>query len=1043
MTKKIKRVKKNIVALSVAAASAATMIPVVDILDKTNSLSTELQSVEMFADTGNKYYYSESSFNTIANANGPITLKENGKIIQNLDWYGNVNWTIDVSQIKKKDSDKNSSTRVVDWDFMPNHNWLFVITDKSFVLKIDALTGEILARKDFSSDSELKQANKLGTILFNNSLYVWTNKDKQAHVTQLDRNTLNKKTTTQIQPSESGKYLIDILPIYVGYNIAVWADKTNANGTTGGKFNLTLQFVDDDLKKIPTTKNGKNNDTTIELDKVSQEKDLAIYTFNRTVYNANNTLLIIGNKIFNVYLQKSDMSKSKIEELKFKINGNNITSSTSKATATSGEQDLNLNIINSAFMDMNDTVYLKETDGSKIYSLDFNNKMNVFFDLLGDGSTSSIKEIVAPSKTSSNRELFANGSTPAVKNNLQIFGVRTNDPSVTAASNRSTLNLKNSMFLATPDKNYITVIKENKLSNVNFDTLKPKLRLKSSKVQSFKENVPSVIDPTYFEAVDADKLDPGNISFKANDLEGNLSVKATVSKKAWYSNSNNVKTDSILSLEYKNNSSESTKPKKVSDQVLWAPDNVFKSWFGKYTPEQLVESDLEKQPTLIQIKNATNPNYFRNLEKKIAITKREGRIGKITISGVISYTDRHSNYVNFSIPEKEYTIAKTTGRHSFRFTGAKEDSTGIKNGEDFPETIKEEVIDINTVSDSEVRDLQKFVPTLIDPQFFSKFIEKEESYLPSRRVITKEANDDEGTLKLTVMYNGMDPAIPYKFTQTYNGFSTFTSAKINFKGEEEDDPIIRGIFEKTGETQSMKKITTIPEYIRFKDLVSNEINQDELGDVFSTGLTKMGFTPKITIEKPTSLDNEYGSIVVTLDYEPEKDNPTDPTKIKFPYKDKFGLENYKIQQRFTGLLPIGERFGVDLDKKKAKEIIYAYNVNADIPENKLVDALQLKEFDPTVDKQDDNGNSVRDVISIPYAQWNGEKLIFQVIAQSGQYPSVKIHKKLVLDWAPRFKSIRDRNLAIAIVLSILGVIIVTTGVMIYIMRRTKIRRMLK
>ena len=149
---------------------------------------------------------------------------------------------------------------------------------------------------------------------------------------------------------------------------------------------------------------------------------------------------------------------------------------------------------------------------------------------------------------------------------------------------------------------------------------------------------------------------------------------------------------------------------------------------------------------------------------------------------------------------------------------------------------------------------------------------------------------------MTVMYNGMNPAIPYKFTQTYNGFSTFTSAKINFKGEEEDDPIIRGIFEKTGENQSMKKITTIPEYIRFKDLVSNEINQDELGDVFSTGLTKMGITPKITIEKPTSLDNEYGSIVVTLDYKPEKDNPTDPTKIKLPYKDKFGLKDYKIQQ---------------------------------------------------------------------------------------------------------------------------------------------------
>ena len=66
-----------------------------------------------------------------------------------------------------------------------------------------------------------------------------------------------------------------------------------------------------------------------------------------------------------------------------------------------------------------------------------------------------------------------------------------------------------------------------------------------------------------------------------------------------------------------------------------------------------------------------------------------------------------------------------------------------------------------------------------------------------------------------------------------------------------------------------------------------------------------------------------------------------------------------------------------------------------------------------------------------------------VSGKSAKYASVTSTYNFAIDWAPKFASIRERNLILAASLTLVGIGVVAFGIGAYILRKNKIRRLLK
>ncbi len=976
------KLKKRMTFISAAIGVTSIVVPSLAISASNNNktLINDFKTVNKNAATYTNYY-SQGNMETITNVNGPILLKDNGSKVVSMDWYGNINWEYSVSELDTTDN----STKIVDWNYMDSHDWLYLITDKSFIIKIISTTGSIAGRASKSASGVKDGSNRLATISFNNSLYVWNSTQEAPDAIQIDRNTLKQIVTTGVK-AEAG-YLVDILPIAVGYNIGVFSNKSVVDANQFNNDTITLKFIDDNLKKISnsteTTISGLSNTTTY--------KDFATYSFQRSK-NTTSPLIIVDKKAYSVILNKTSMANSSINEV----------------TIASGHTNNN-NWINSAFMDENDTVYFKTFGETKIYTINYNNNFIVHTELNSSNNT-TLQNIVNNSN-----------------NNVQIFGVAETGKSQNIEFGMKKLYSQDTLWITSSENSYITGMREKRVENSDYSILKPGIQLKASSQSRFVANVPSIVTANDFSSTNADALVGNQVTFKANDLTGELIVRATLTKSAWYSNQQ--KTTSIVKAVY--DSKVNIKPKKLSDLVKWADDRQFSTQFGKYTPSQLVEADLNKWSGLITTTGIQEGNNFKNVSKNVVITNRVDTNGQITLQGVVSYTDRHNNFVSYTLQEKTYTITPSTGNYSIKFYGGIGNATGTtQNQPSKPNTD----ISMDNVPNAAVKDMQKYLPSMISWDQLPLFLEKEESYVPSHRNMISTYNDDAGTLTIELTYGIIDAnKIPNKFIQTYTGFTTSSQANINWQGSEVKDKPVNQIFKDA----TIKDITSIGAYNDLKNTVANQVQANQLGQIYDTKLSRMGYVPKISIEKMTSLDNEYGSFIVTLDYSGDK---TDPTKLKQAYKNMFGLTNFKISQRYSGMLPIGELYGITLDQNsaKAKRIIQKYDVDSAISTDDIISTLDIKGY--KLNQENPNNN---DSVTIQSFTWDGEKFVFTVFAQSKEYSSVSETKNFTLDWAPKFKAIRERNMVIAIVTSILGVIIVSTAITLYIFRRNRIRRLLK
>ncbi len=979
--------KKRITLLSAAIGITTIMVPTVFMsVNSNNNIAINNNVVGIGNRNAAAYtnYYSQGNMETITNLNGPILLKDNGQKVVSMDWYGNINWEYSVSELDTTDK----STKIVDWNYMDSHDWLYLITDKSFIIKIISTTGSIAGRSSKTTSQVPEGANRLATISFNNSLYVWNSTTNNPQAVQIDRNTL-KKVSLATNPIATG-YLVDILPIAVGYNIGVFSSAAVQDATAINGHTITLKFIDDNLSQIsgsPTTTINSSDLTT-----GTTYKDFATYSFQRST-NTTSPLILVDKFAYSVTLNKTSMASSSITKL-------NVASGNTA----------NNKWINSAFMDENDTVYFKTFGEANIYSVSYNNSVTVHTNL------------------NSNNNTVLQNIVKNTDNNVQIFGVAESGREQNNQFGMKKLYSQDLMLITSSENTYITGMKSKKVDSSDYSTIKPSISLKSSSIDKFIANVPSIVTATDFVSNNADAIVGNNVTFKANDLTGELTVKATLTKSAWYDNKQ--KTTSIVTAKY--NSSTSTKPKKLSDLVKWAAQNAFFTQFGKYTPAQLVESDLNKWKGLIVTTGIQEGPNFKNLSTNVVITNRNDSQGQITLQGVVSYTDKLNNFVSYTLPDQSYTISKSTGKYAIKFYGATSNATGTTQTAQ-PKPNPE--INIGDVNNATVKDMQKYLPSMISWDQLPLFLEKEESYVPSHRNMVSTYDDKTGTLTIELTYGIIDAnTIPNKFIQTYTGFTTESQANINWQGDQvkDDDPI-----KQVYKNEDIRNITTIGAYNDLKNTVANQVQANQLGQIYDTKLARMGFVPTISIDKMTASDNEYGTFVVTLDYSGDK---TDPTKLKQAYKNMFGLKDFKISQRYSGMLPIGELYGITLDQNsaKAKRVIEKYDVDSTISTSDIISTLDIKGY-----KLDQENSADNDSVTIQSFTWDGEKFVFTVFAQSKEYTTVSTTEKFTLDWAPKFKAIRERNMIIAIVVSILGVSIVSTAITLYILRRNRIRRLLK
>ncbi|MDE5553166.1 MAG: hypothetical protein K2I67_01315 [Malacoplasma sp.] len=963
------------------------------ILTNNNNVSLHVNATEGVSPLLTSYE-AYSGLQTITNRIGPMLISDGGKTFGNYDWYGNLNWSITLSN-DTTGQYPNSGTKVVDWNYVSDKGYLYVITDNAYMFCVDSVSGNVIANASQSDSGIAQGSNKLATIALNSQLYVWNSNTQSPKVYSVDRTTLKQKAEITIASTNlSNKYLLNILELSnnVGFNIAI----TSTSAPTTTLSSVSACFVTNDLKDF-TVSSGTVPTKSITLTNVSKIQDLYANAFYHSA--TNSYVLAVGNSLFNVILSTNAMEKSTFTDF---------TGTTSLNKTTSG------------FVDGNNEIYFTDST-KKIYSVGADGKsISQYYDL--------------------NLITYLSTDIKDVNTTVQIFPVQ----------NSSGTLLQSQIFVATSKANFGGVSNKTAvgINNFNSSSTRPTINISSDEA-AFKNLIPSAITYRNFVASNSDPLTSSSVIFKVDDKNGDLSLRATLSKQAWYTNVSE-KTTSVINASYK--------LKTASEVTSWADQNAFDSIGGGYfknkSPNQISTEDFDKyaEQVLIISPSLQSAVQSGSLKRTFVITE-VGANNTIKVMATVSYIDQYGTFVTYSVKDQTYTV-KSASSTKFLFQG--QTSTYIEG----------QSLDVTTIGG--LSNYKGFLPSLLSQDDLSNFIASEDGYPTSsqRRIITSTADDTNGTIKINVVYIGINPNTQNNFYITYTGFPTFNTSKIKWNGTtiadllsqenqktDESTKNQKLIDEITllqnayGEKTSIIDITTIASYVGYGSLLSTNVTTSQVNLVYTTLLSNMGFQPILTIPtlddknfQDADKDIENGVITIKLDYRSSKG--TNGELLTSSFLKSLGIVTGEgtnqqvgvITQKFSGFLPIGSTYGVtlkDASSDAVKNVINNNNVDSIIPTVDLLSTLNIKGY---------NTDGTVDILN---TSWNGEKLLFTVRAQSTRYSTVNGVFNFTLDWAPKFASIRERNLIIATVVSILGVAIVAGAIAAYVMRKNKIRRLLK
>ena len=543
----------------------------------------------------NMNFLDKKGLDNISTSIGPIVMK-NQTTIESRDWYGYANWSFDITTIDKTTTN-NGTTTVVDWEYLQKSDSLFLITSNSYLIKINATTGEALASADKNALG-VNNADRISGISYNDTLYVWSSKSTSTTIYSVDRNTL-KKTNT-ITPSNNtlltSNKLEAIYPLDVGYNVALTI-ANNEMDTSVKTIKVTL--VDDNIKELvpsKVTKVGEANTNKQSIDISVADMSTAGLSWNDIYKNSfyrsatKTTFLFVGNKAYEISLNKNAVEKSNITEVE----------TTPKASGKKGTAQS----FNSSFIDANNLIVFKRDGDKTISSLSINNKVSIL-DLNQSTTNQSLSNIIKGDTSNSNK--------------LKVYGVATE-------ANKN-INSANLIYMVDANSKFATGFESNIAKATNF--FDEQLQLKTNDSVVVSRLLPSQMNISNFkiEGSGADAIKPESVDakFTVDDLNGKISLKVLSTRNAWYSRTNNIKTKTYL---YYN--SESLL--KTSTAIQWASEQLFKGLYGKNTPGQITEDILEKnKDTILPSNNITSNNGYTNIKKNFLIVNRDDTKGQITI----------------------------------------------------------------------------------------------------------------------------------------------------------------------------------------------------------------------------------------------------------------------------------------------------------------------------------------------------------------------------------------------------------------------------
>lgn len=955
-------------------------------------------------------YYKQNSINTLSNSNGPILLFDNAQTFGATDWYGNPAWYVHLgtndgyyssywyTTSSSSTIDFNQAgTKVVDWDYNYETDNLYVLTDTNYLIIITSKTGTIVSATKINDT-----VNKVKIIKFNSTVYLWNSNTTNPKIYTVDSKT-GVLSTTQIQNSSwNNKYLIGIVPLDVNYSVGIFSSSSVGETTT--TVNLEMKFIDDSLVDL---NNSVTNNISLTNTKAS---DIYIAGFART----SDFIVFVGNKIYSVSLNKSVITESKFTNLldsssNPSLNGFSIT-----------------NNVNSAFVDKNNQIYFK-TDNSE----DFNYI-----------SISNQFTKVTISTTGNNTVFTANNV-----NNAQVFPV----PMVTA---NQLISWEYTGYVLSPDDFTGTGFKNSSLLTQKYTTTSrsPMFRIDGTNTAS----IPSVIQSSNLvanqTALSGFALDNNNATIIADDITGYAFIRVPyIIRGAWYGESQTQSSGYLISR---------FKYAGVAQVTTWVSQSSFANIFGSYETNQIDETMLKKQATsIISVPQSILSQANNNLDINFIIVSRTPNTGKITLNATISYTNSYGSAISYAMNKtQEYTIAKQAAAYAFMFAGADNNFNKInvtsKSTKELYDTAQTEIksssssatffsADVISLG-ANYTDYANTLPSLWQVEGISKFITKNDKY-PSNAVIEVLAADDEiGSIIILVSYNNLSNSTPSKFAIKYTGIVNYSTAQVQFAGNNNTNSLYSQKFN----DNKIKILTSVQGFADYNTKLASDVTAGALASLYSTQLIQyMGFTPKVSIvnnqdndkEGYSSLDMEYGSVYLKLDFTDTESSvlfDSKEEKVVFPkiLYDKMGLKNGVIYQRYIGMLPIGETYGITINQEKERQLIFANNVNAEFIPSQIRNILDVKGYDV----------AAGDTINIDGYSWNGEVLIFYVSARSKTYESVRIdHKEFQVNWAPKFANIRQTSLVVAVITSLIGITLVALGISLYIVRRNKIRKLLK
>lgn len=955
-------------------------------------------------------YYKQNSINTLSNSNGPILLFDEGKIFGATDWYGNPAWYVKLGSSDGYYSSywyttssssaidfSQAGSKVVDWDYNYETDNLYVLTDTSYLIIITSKTGTIVSATKIS-----ETVNKVEIIKFNSTVYLWNSKATNPKIFTVDSKTGVISKTNITNSAWSSKYLIGLIPLDVNYSVAVFSS-SSVNETASSTVSFEMKFVDDTLVDL----NSNLTDNTVNLSNV-KAGDIYISGFARN----SDFVIFIGNKIYSVSLNKSVITESKFTDLLNKSTNSNL-----------GDFSITNNV-NSAFIDSNNQIYFK-TDSSA----DFN-----YISISNQFTKVTIS-------TAGTNNVFTSSNV----NDAQVFPV----PKIGV---NTLVSWEYTGYVLSPTDFTGTGFKNSSLLTQKYTTTSrsPMFRIDGSNTSS----IPSVVQASNLvasqSALSGFALDTNNATIIADDITGYAFIRVPyIIRQAWYDNSQTANGYLISRFKFVS----------VATVTTWVSQSNFANIFGSYETNQIDEAMLKKQATsIISVPQSILSQANNNLDINFIIVSRVPNTGKITLNATISYTNSYGSAISYAMSkQQEYTIAKQAAAYSFMFAGADNNFDKInvtnKTTNELYESAQKEIKNNNTTEffstdvislGADYVDYANTLPSLWQVEGISKFITKNDKY-PSNAVIEVLAADDEiGSIIILVSYNNLSNSTPSKFAIKYTGIVNYSSAQVQFAGNNDTNTLYSEKFN----DNNIKILTSVPGFADYNVKLASDVTAGALTSLYSTQLIQyMGFTPKVTIvdnqkndaEGNSSLDMEYGSVYLKLDFTESESSvlyDSKDEKILFPkiLYEKMGLKNGVIYQRYIGMLPIGETYGITINQQKERELIFANNVNAEFLPSEITNILDVKGYDVTAG----------DTINIDGYSWNGEILVFYVSARSKTYESVRIdHKEFQVNWAPKFANIRQTSLIVAVITSLVGITLVALGISLYIVRRNKIRKLLK